>query len=366
LRQNNYPQNLIPKEMAETATFEINRIAKSRIEEVDFDNIEFGKTYADHMFVADFKDGEWKDMRIEPFANLSVSPANATLHYAQSIFEGLKAYKNKSGEVLVFRPEANAERMIKSAERMCIPPIPVDLFMSAMTELLKLDSAWVPGKEETSLYIRPVIFANDPYVGIRPSETYKFLIFTAPVGAYYSEPVNVKIETKYTRAVAGGVGYAKTAGNYAASLYPAQLAQKEGYHQLIWTDGQTHEFIEEAGTMNLLFVINDTLITAPTGDSILNGITRDSVLTLARDWGMKVEEKQLKVTELVEALKKGEVQEAFGAGTAATIAQIHKIGSEGTDYILPADKPLSKKLFKALDAIKLGEAEDIHGWVYKV
>lgn len=349
-----------------TAEFATKQIEQSRINEVDFENIEFGKVYADHMFVADFRDGEWQDLRIEPYANLSISPANATLHYAQSIFEGLKAYKNEAGEILVFRPEDNAKRMVVSAERMCIPPIPEELFMSAMTELLRLDSEWVPNKPGTSLYIRPVIFADDPYVGIRPSETYKFLIFTAPVGAYYSSPVNVKIETKYTRAVAGGVGYAKTAGNYAASLYPALLAQQEGYHQLIWTDGQNHEFIEEAGTMNLLFYINDTIVTAPTGDSILHGITRDSVLQICKDWGMKVEERKLSVKELVEHLEKGEVKEAFGAGTAATIAKIHKIGYEGKDYILPEAKTLSEKLFETLDKIKLGEIEDTHGWVYKV
>lgn len=352
--------------MIETAEFEIKKTERSRISEVDFSNIPFGKVYSDHMFVADYADDEWKNLRIEPYGDLAISPANATLHYGQSVFEGLKAYKNQEGEILVFRPEANARRMIISAERMCIPPISEEFFMSALTELLKLDSAWVPNEPNTSLYIRPVVFADDPYVGIRPSETYKFLIFTAPVGAYYSEPVNVKIETKYTRAVAGGVGYAKTAGNYAASLYPALQAQKEGYHQLIWTDGQNHEFIEEAGTMNLMFYINDTLITAPTGDSILDGITRDSVLTLAKDWGMKVEEKRLSVKELEEALKKGEVKEAFGAGTAATIAKIHKIGHNGTDYVLPEAKPLADKLFDTLDKIKLGEIEDTHGWVYKV
>lgn len=353
-------------ETISTAEFEVKQIEQSRISEVDFTNIEFGKVYADHMFVADFRDGEWKDLRIEPYANLSISPANATLHYAQSVFEGLKAYKNEAGEVLVFRPEDNAKRMVVSAERMCIPPIPVDLFMSAMTELLKLDSSWVPNKPGTSLYIRPVIYADDPYVGIRPSETYKFLIFTAPVGAYYSEPVNVKIETKYTRAATGGVGYAKTAGNYAASLYPALQAQKEGYHQLIWTDGQTHEFVEEAGTMNLLFLINDTLVTAPTGDTILKGITRDSVLAICKDWGMNVEERRLSVKELVGHLERGEVKEAFGAGTAATIAQIHKIGYEGKDYILPEAKELSAKLFDTLDQIKLGEIEDKFDWVYKI
>lgn len=352
--------------MIETVAFDITKTQHSRLPELDTDNIPFGKVYSDHMFVAEYTKGNWNDLRIEPYADLAISPANATLHYAQSIFEGLKAYKNKAGEILVFRPQANAKRLNVSATRMCVPQLPEELFMSAMTELLKLDSGWIPDKEGTSLYIRPVIFANDPYVGIRPSDTYKFLIFTCPVGAYYSQPVSVKIETEYTRAVSGGVGYAKTAGNYAASLYPALQAQKEGYDQLIWTDGQTHQFIEEAGTMNLLFLMGDTLVTAPTGDSILNGITRDCVLTLARDWGMKVEEHRLSVKELIAALEAGELKEAFGAGTAATIAQIKRIGYEGMDYELPSERPLSQKLFDTLDSIKTGEAEDKWDWVYKV
>ena len=352
--------------MTDTIAFEVNKTQHSKLPDLDFDNIPFGKIYSDHMFVAEFKGGEWTDLRIEPFADLSISPANATLHYAQSIFEGLKAYKSESGEILVFRPQANAKRLKASAERMCIPPIPEELFMSALTELLKIDSKWIPKKAGNSLYIRPLIFANDPYVGIKPSDTYKFIIFTSPVGSYYSAPVSVKIETHYTRAVAGGVGYAKTAGNYAASLYPALQAQKEGYDQLIWTDGQKHEYIEEAGTMNLLFLIGETLITAPTGDSILNGITRNCVLTLARDWGMNVEEKRLSIHELVEALEAGTLKEAFGAGTAATIAQIERIGCNGKDYYLPSERPLSKKLFDTLDKIKLGKMEDKWGWIYKV
>lgn len=352
--------------MIDTIDIAIHKTTQSRIQELDMDNIQFGKMYSDHMFVAEYKDGEWQDMRIEPYGNLSISPANAALHYAQSIFEGLKAYKNEAGEVLIFRPEANAKRMNISAQRMCMPEIPEELFMTALTELLKLDAAWVPDRQGTSLYIRPVAFADDPYVGIRPSDTFKFLIFTSPVGAYYSEPVNVKIETKYTRAVAGGVGYAKTAGNYAASLYPAVQAQKEGYHQLIWTDGQTHQYIEEAGTMNLMFLIDGTLVTAPTGDSILNGITRNSVLELAKDWGINVEERRISVNELIEALESGKLTEAFGAGTAATIAKINKIGHEGKDYVLPGDRPLADKLFASLDAIKVGKAEDKWDWLYKI
>ncbi|MGB3468870.1 MAG: branched-chain amino acid aminotransferase [Cyclobacteriaceae bacterium] len=354
--------------MTDTIDITINEISESRISEFDQDNLVFGKTYSDHMFVADYVDGEWKDFRIEPYGNLNISPANSALHYGQSIFEGLKAHKSPEGDVLVFRPERNAARLNRSAERMCIPELPEEIFMQGLHELLKLDKNWVPDRPGTSLYIRPFIFAMDPYIGIKPSETYKFMIFTAPVGAYYSEPVRVKIETEYTRASEGGTGAAKTAGNYAAALYPAVQNQKNGYHQLIWTDGKTHEYIEESGTMNVLFYINDTLLTAPTGDTILNGITRDSVLTLAREWGLNVEERPIKVEEIVNAAKNGTLKEAFGAGTAATIAHIKTIGHNGVDYDLPAidENSLGARLMKELSAIKTGETSDKHNWIFKI
>ncbi|MEL7144974.1 MAG: branched-chain amino acid aminotransferase [Bacteroidota bacterium] len=354
--------------MIDALNITIKQIGNSRISEFDQDNLVFGKTYSDHMFVADYKDGEWTDFKIEPYADLSLSPANAALHYGQSIFEGLKAHRSANGDVLVFRPEENAKRLNRSAKRMCIPEIPEEIFMQGLHELLKLDSAWVPDRAGTSLYIRPFIFALDPYIGIRPSETYKFIIFTAPVGAYYAEPVRVKIETSYTRAVKGGTGAAKTAGNYAAALYPAVKNQKSGYHQLIWTDGQTHEYIEESGTMNVMFLIGDKLVTAPIGDTILQGITRHSVLTLARDWGVTVEERPVKVAEVVEAAANGTLKEAFGAGTAATIAHIKAIGYDGTDYELPAihDQMLSVRIMQALTDIKTGAIEDKHHWIFKV
>lgn len=354
--------------MIDTINIAINETSKSKISEFDQDNLVFGKTYSDHMFVADYKDGKWGDFRIEPYANLSISPANSALHYGQSIFEGLKAHRSKNGDILVFRPEDNAARLNKSAVRMCIPELPEEVFMQGLHELLKLDKNWVPDRPGTSLYIRPFIFAMDPYIGIRPSDSYKFMIFTAPVGAYYAEPVKVKIETEYTRASKGGTGAAKTAGNYAAALYPAVQNQKNGYHQLIWTDGMTHEHIEESGTMNVMFYINDKLITAPTGDTILRGITRDSVIKLAREWGVTVEERPVKVAEVVEAAANGTLKEAFGAGTAATIAHIRAIGYNGTDYDLPeiTDDALSSRLMKALSDIKTGVAEDKYNWIFKV
>lgn len=354
--------------MIDTQTIRIQETPNSRINELDESNIPFGKLYSDHMFMADYIDGEWQDLRIEPYQNISVSPANTTLHYAITVFEGLKAYRNPQGEVVIFRPDANAKRLNLSAERMCIPEVPESLFMEALTELIKLDSSWVPSAPDTSLYIRPFVFGTDEYIGIRPSENFRFMIITCPVGAYYSQPVNVKIETEFSRAFEGGTGFAKAGGNYAASLYPAKLAQEQGFHQLIWTDGQTHEYIEESGTMNVMFIIDDVLVTAPTSGTILKGITRDSVLSIARDWGMTVEERPVAVKEVISAAKEGRLKEAFGVGTAATIAPIAKIGFENEIYELdnPTEGEFSTKILKELNDIRTGVIEDRYGWTYKV
>jgi len=354
--------------MIETSNIQIEPTTQSRINELDENNIPFGKVYSDHMFIADYANGEWSNAKIVPYQNLSISPANTTLHYAITIFEGLKAYRNPQGEVVVFRPQANAKRLNISAERMCIPEVPEELFMEGLTELLKLDSAWVPSAPNTSLYIRPFVFGTDEYIGIRPSDTFRFMIITCPVGAYYSQPVNVKIETKFSRAFEGGTGFAKAGGNYAASLYPARLAQEQGFHQLIWTDGKTHEYIEESGTMNVMFVIDNKLYTAPTSGTILKGITRDSVLTLVCDWGMEVVEEPLKVSTVVDAARAGRLQEAFGVGTAATIAPIAKIGFEEELFELPNPDnwTTSQRILDELNAIRTGVKEDTYGWTYKV
>lgn len=354
--------------MIDTQTIRIQKTSQSRVNELDESNIPFGQLYSDHMFIADYKDGEWQDLRIEPYRNISVSPANSALHYAITIFEGLKAYRNPEGEVVIFRPEANAKRLNVSAERMCIPEVPESLFMEALTELVKLDSSWVPSSPDTSLYIRPFVFGTDEYIGIRPSENFRFMIITCPVGAYYSQPVNVKIETEFSRAFEGGTGFAKAGGNYAASLYPAKLAQEKGFHQLIWTDGKHHEYIEESGTMNLMFMIDGKLITAPTSGTILKGITRNSVLTIAKDWGVEVEERPIAVKEVISAAKEGRIQEAFGVGTAATIAPIAKIGFEEDIYELnhPDQGKFSSRILKELNDIRTGKIEDRYGWTYKV
>ena len=354
--------------MIETMDIQIEKTHSSNLNSIDFDNLAFGKTFSDHMFIADYREGDWQDLRIVPYQDLQISPANASLHYAQSIFEGLKAHKNQQGEILLFRADANARRLIRSAERMCMPPVPEELFMEAITRLVDLDRDWVPSAHGTSLYIRPFQFADDPFIGVRPSETYKFMVITGPVGGYYSEPVKVKIETEFTRAAKGGVGAAKTAGNYAASLYPAKKANEQGYHQLVWSDGQNHEYIEESGTMNLMLVIDDTLVTPPTSDSILPGITRESALILARDWGLKVEERPIKVKELIDAVEKGSLTEAFGIGTAATVSHIKTIGYEGTDYELSPieQRPISNRILDTITKIKHGEIDDEYGWIRKI
>ncbi len=354
--------------MTDMIKIKIQPTNESRLSQIDFHHIDFGKIYSDHMFIADYYQGKWQDFRIEPYDMLSLAPGSAILHYGQSVFEGLKAYKNKSGQVLVFRPDMNFQRINQSSQRMCIPELPEEIFMKGMAELLQLDKNWIPNLPNTSLYIRPYIFAVDEYIGIKPADNYKFIIFTCPVGPYYSKPLKVKIEREFSRAVHGGTGYAKAAGNYAGSLYPASLAQKKGYDQLIWTDGATHQYIEEAGTMNIMFIKGNKLITAKTGDTVLKGITRKSVLTIAKEWGMAVEERTISVDEIVTSLQKGEITEAFGTGTAATIASIELISDGEKDYKLPAitADSFSSKVFEELDQIKTGNKEDRHNWVYNI
>lgn len=346
----------------------IQKTPKSRLSEVDFDNLAFGRSFADHMLVAEYADGEWKSVQIQPYGPLSYQPAMMSIHYGQAIFEGMKAYRSKQGEVLVFRPEENMKRFNKSAVRMCMPEVPEEIFLGGLKQLIQLDNAWVPEKDGCSLYIRPFMFATDEYVGVSPSTTYKFIIFNCPVGSYYSKPLRVRVETEFIRAAKGGVGFAKNAGNYGGSLYPTIQANKAGYDQIIWTDAATHQYVEEAGTMNLMFIINGALVTAPTGDTILDGVTRKSVIQIAKDWGVEVQERLLSVKELVEGISSGAVTEAFGAGTAAVIAPIQTIGFEGKDYELPARKEsdFSAKVFNEISQIRLGEIADTRGWIYKI
>jgi len=351
------------------SNIEIERSKGSKLPFVDFNNIQFGKQFSDHMFVADYKDGEWKNLQIKPYAPITLSPACAAIHYGQSVFEGMKAYKNKSGEIFLFRPEENARRINESAARLCMPEIPKELFMEALKQLIEIDSDWVPAIDGCALYIRPYLFASEELLGVRPADEYKFMIFTAPVSGYYNDEVHVKIETEYSRACEGGVGYAKAAGNYAAALYPAKLGQEQGFKQLIWTDAKEHKYIEEAGTMNIMFHIGDTLVTPNTDlKTTLAGITRDSVLTLAKELGVKVEERRVSVDEVIEAATNGTLKDVFGTGTAATLAQVSSITYNDVKYDLPPleSRTLSNEISQVIQDLKRGRTEDTHNWIYKV
>lgn len=351
-----------------THSIKVQKTTNSRLSGLDINSLSFGKTFSDHMFFSDYNNNLWNDSQIIPYGPVSMAPSNSALHYGQSIFEGMKAYKNDKGEVSLFRPLENHKRINISAERMCMPGIPQEVFMEGLKQLIKLDYNWVPSKEGTSLYIRPFLIATDEYIGVRPSDNYRFYIITSPGGAYYSDPVKVLVEPNFIRAVEGGVGFVKASGNYGRSLFPTKLAQQRGYQQIMWTDARNHRYLEESGTMNLMFVIDDVLITPALGDTILAGITRDSVLTLARDWKMKVQERKISIDEVIDAHKRGLLDEAFGTGTAATIAPISHIGFEGKDYELPPveGRIFSNRVGKELDNIRKGRAADNHNWLYKV
>ena len=350
--------------LTDTLNISVTKTASSRLPQTDFDNLPFGKTFSDHMFIADYEGGEWKDFRIVPYGDISLSPAISALHYGQTFFEGIKAYKHADGKVAIFRPEKNAERSNASADRLCMPQIPVDVYLQAVSTLVELDKDWVPGQENHSLYIRPFMFATDPYLGVTPSETYKFIILTGPVGPYFSKNLRVKIETNFSRASDGGFGFAKAGGNYGGSMLPARRATEEGFDQLIWTDSREHAYIEELGAANIMFMMDGKLITPSTRDTILKGVTRDTVITLSKKWGIEVEERRISVAEIIEGVKAGRITDAFGAGTAATIAHIAEISHEGQLYTLPepANREFSNKVLKTLNEIRYGLAPDEFGW----
>ena len=346
----------------------ITRTPNSRLAKTNLNDIKFGRVFSDHMFVMDFQNGEWRTPSIMPFGDLQMSPAALVLHYSQTIFEGLKAYKSDDGRVAIFRPQANIARMNRSAKRMCMPHIPEDLFMQALQELVRLDSGWIPDGEESALYIRPFMFASDEYIGVRPSDGYRFIIFTCPVRGYYSEPVRVKIETKYSRAFPGGTGEAKCGGNYAGGLFPAKIGQDQGFHQLLWTDGVEHKYIEESGTMNVFFNIDGTLVTPELDGSILHGITRDSIIRIAKDQGVAVEERKVSVDEIVAAARNGRMISAFGAGTAATIAHIQSIAFEDEVFELPdlEKRITANRIGRTLGDVRRGHIADPYGWMVPV
>ncbi len=348
-------------------TIKVTPTTTSKIDSIDFKNLGFGTVFSDHMLVCDYKNGAWSTPEIVPFQPISLMPSAKIFHYGQSIFEGMKAYKDTDKKTWLFRPDENFKRFNISAKRLSIPELPEAVFMEGLKALLKVDEQWIPTQDGSSLYIRPIIFATGEGFHASPADAYKFMICTAPSGAYFAGKVKVLIEQKYSRSANGGVGYAKAGGNYAGQFYPTQLAIDKGYDQVIWTDDNTHEYIEEAGAMNIFVRINDTLITGPTSDRILDGITRKSILDIAKDEGIKVEVRKFTVTEIVEASKNGSLKEMFGAGTAAVISPIATFGFKDTDYDLPElENPVALKLKKRIMDIQTNKAEDLFGWTVNV
>ena len=332
----------------------------------------FGTVFTDHMFNMDYNPEEgWHNPRIEPYSPFEMDPATMVLHYGQAIFEGLKAYRTESGDIQLFRPMDNLKRFNKSANRLCIPELDEEFVLESLLKLLELEKDWVPSTPGTSLYIRPTVIATDPYIGLRSSNTYRFFIILSPVGAYYPEgfdPVKIWVTTDYVRAVRGGVGQAKTAGNYAASLYATELANKDGYTQVMWLDGVDLEYIEEVGSMNIFFKIGDELITPELNGSILSGVTRDSVIKLAESWGTRVIQKKISIHEIYEAQEKGELKEVFGSGTAAVISPVGKIKFDGKEITIGDGGvgEFSAKLFNDLMDIQYGKATDPFNWITPV
>jgi len=346
----------------------ITKIEESRIKDFDFSNMPpFGHAFTDHMFVADYIDGEWKNFEIKPLENLSLHPANLTLHYGQTIFEGMKAFLTDKNEPILYRPEDHAKRFNRSALRMSMPEIPEDLFLDAIKALVKLEINWIPKQVGSALYIRPMMIAMDSVIGVKPSKTYKFIVLTLPSGPYYNRPLSLKASMNYVRAVKGGIGEAKTAGNYGASLYPFNLAKELGYDQLMWLDANEHKYVQEIGTMNIFFVIGDTVVTPMLDGAVLHGITRNSIIKILKDHGYKVEERLISIDELTDAYDKGKLKEVFGAGTAAIVAKIDKL--DINDKIMTFDTEsfkIADFVKKYINDLRKGKIEDKYNWIEKI
>jgi branched-chain amino acid aminotransferase len=354
--------------MVATTDITVNRAEQSKLHDFSFENLPFGKYFTDHMLEADYENGEWKNVEIKPYQPLLLSPSLAALHYGQAIFEGIKAYRDKEGHAYIFRPYDNFKRFNISAERMAMPPVPEEVFMEGMKQLVALDKNWIPNKEDHSLYIRPFMFSSDEMIGVRPSESYKFLTILSPTGPYYAAPMRIYVEEKYVRAVPGGIGFAKAAGNYGAALYPSALAKQRGYDQVLWTDAFEHKYVQEIGTMNVVFVIGNKAITPDlTSGTILAGVTRDSVLSLLKEAGFTVEERSISIDEIIDAYKAGTLREVFGTGTAATISPLKELRYK--DFVMTFDTDqwkISPMIKSWLTDIREGRREDKYGWMVKV
>jgi branched-chain amino acid aminotransferase len=352
-------------------SIEVKKVKSSKIHKVDFGNLVFGKVLSDHMLRMTYSKGKWNKPRIVPYGPIRMYPALSTLHYGQTVFEGLKAFIAKDGSINVFRLEDHIRRFNRSCQRLCIPEVDHKTFLDSLVHLLKMEKAWIPKKKGTALYIRPFAYAADMSLGVHVAHNYEFMIILSPVGAYYQEgfnPVTLITAVEHARSVEGGMGAVKTAGNYAASLYTAHQAQLKGFTQVLWLDGIHRNFIEEVGTMNVFFVINNELITPHLSGTILAGITRDSVIRLAKDWGIPVHERRIPMEEIIEASKKGTLNEAFGTGTAAVISPIGAIQHKGKLITVNKGKvgKLSLKLFDAITGIQYGEKPDKFGWIYNI
>ena len=351
-----------------TPSFPIEKTKQSRVNEVDFQNLEFGKIISDHMILADFRDGKWETPRIVPFGDLRMSPAMLSIHYGQSVFEGMKAFYMNDGKINIFRPHRHHDRLQKSLSRMCMPGISEDMFIQSLHALVEFDKAWIPKSQGSSLYLRPVVFATESRLGVKVSDEYKFIILTTPAGVYLNKPFRLKVEDTYVRTAEGSPGFAKCAGNYGGAFYPSQLAKQQGFDQVLWTDHKEHKYIDEVGMMNVMFMIDGKLVTPKLSTAILDGVTRDSILTLAKDMGVTTEERRVSIDELEAGFKDGTVSEAFGAGTAAVVATIALINIRGTDYKInpPSENSFQNRVKEKLNQIRLGSAPDIHGWNYVI
>lgn len=346
----------------------VTRIKQSRLSQVDFNNLEFGRYIADHMIISDYKNGKWNDPYIIPFSDLPMSPAMLSLHYGQSVFEGMKAFHMQDGAINIFRPYKHHVRLNKSLARMCMPQIPEELFVQSLQAIIETDKEWVPKQEGSSLYIRPLVFASEARLGVKVADEYKFIVMNSPVALYQSKPYRLKVEDYFVRTAEGGTGFAKCAGNYGGAFYPSHIAREQGFDQILWTDYKEHKYIDEVGMMNVIFIIDNKLVTPQLNTAILDGITRDSILTLARDMNFPVEEKRLSVAELVEGFNSGKLTEAFGAGTAAVVAPIATIHIQGKDYHVPAptEQSFQSVVKRKLHDIRVGKAPDVHEWNYIV
>ncbi len=349
------------------SAIEITRSTHSKLPNIDFNNLQFGSVFSDHMFAMEFEDGSWKNHRIEPFGPIKVHPVSASLHYGQAIFEGLKSYRGSDNQIRIFRPEMNHERMNTSCDRMCMPRVDRDTFLGSIEQLINVDRGWVPPGATQALYIRPVMFANEGQLDVRPANHYKFLIITSPVDSYFganSPAVALKAEEKFTRAIQGGTGFAKAGGNYAATFLATNKSRGDGFAQVLWLDGVEHRYIEEVGQMNICFYLDGKLVTPALRGTILPGVTRNSVLHLVKDMGIECEERLIDIQEIIDGAQNGRLHEAFGCGTAAIITAVGSIGYQGKKYEINCGKtgPLSQKLFKTILGIQRGELEDPYGW----